>query len=126
MTPDLKMGHFIAKGLIHHVSICSCNFTDTAQYSISALNVKGEASYVATVVVKSKCCLFVLPWQMCSQRNMTSCECVFTWSIHPQFTPLSDANSTVLIMIFLLQDIEQVLGYVKIVSSVGIVINLVM
>lgn len=57
---------------------------------------------------------------------MTSCECVFTWSVHPHFTLLSNANSTVLIMILLLQDIEQVLGYLKIVSSTGIVINLVM
>lgn len=38
-----------------HISFSSCSFTDTAQYSVSALNVKGEASYVATVVVKSKC-----------------------------------------------------------------------
>lgn len=57
---------------------------------------------------------------------MTSCKCVFTWSVHPEFTPLSDTNSTVLIMIFLLQDIEQVLGDLKIVSSAVIVINLVM
>lgn len=79
---------------------------------------------MATVVVKSKCCLFVI---MCSQRNMTtSCECVFTWSVHPHFTLLSDANSTVLIMIFLHQNIEQVLGYLQRVSSSGIVIHLVM
>uniref|UniRef100_A0A674P3Q7 Myomesin 1a (skelemin) n=1 Tax=Takifugu rubripes TaxID=31033 RepID=A0A674P3Q7_TAKRU len=37
---------------MHSLEIKNCNFTDTAQYSISALNVKGEASYVATVVVK--------------------------------------------------------------------------
>uniref|UniRef100_H2SJR3 Myomesin 1a (skelemin) n=1 Tax=Takifugu rubripes TaxID=31033 RepID=H2SJR3_TAKRU len=35
---------------MHSLEIKNCNFTDTAQYSISALNVKGEASYVATVV----------------------------------------------------------------------------
>lgn len=34
--------------------IFSCDFLDTAQYHVSALNVKGEASYVATVVVKSR------------------------------------------------------------------------
>lgn len=34
--------------------IFSCDFTDTAQYRVSALNVKGEASSMATVVVKSR------------------------------------------------------------------------
>lgn len=32
----------------------SCDFFDTAQYHISALNVKGESSCVATIVVKSR------------------------------------------------------------------------
>uniref|UniRef100_A0A674N6H1 Myomesin 1a (skelemin) n=1 Tax=Takifugu rubripes TaxID=31033 RepID=A0A674N6H1_TAKRU len=41
---------------MHSLEIKNCNFTDTAQYSISALNVKGEASYVATVVVKNAFC----------------------------------------------------------------------
>lgn len=36
----------------HFVS--SCDFFDTAKYHISALNVKGEASAVASVVVKSR------------------------------------------------------------------------
>lgn len=34
--------------------ISSCDFLDTAQYHVSALNVKGEVSSVATVVVKSR------------------------------------------------------------------------
>lgn len=33
---------------------CSCDFLDTAQYRVSALNIKGEVSSVATIVVKSK------------------------------------------------------------------------
>uniref|UniRef100_H3DMS3 Myomesin 1a (skelemin) n=1 Tax=Tetraodon nigroviridis TaxID=99883 RepID=H3DMS3_TETNG len=37
---------------MHSLEIKNCSFTDTAQYSVSALNVKGEASYVATIVVK--------------------------------------------------------------------------
>uniref|UniRef100_A0A3Q3KHS8 Myomesin 1a (skelemin) n=1 Tax=Monopterus albus TaxID=43700 RepID=A0A3Q3KHS8_MONAL len=39
---------------MHSLEI-KCNFFDTAQYCISALNVKGEASSVATVVVKGFC-----------------------------------------------------------------------
>lgn len=39
--------------------IFSCDFLDTAQYRASVLNVKGESSSVATVVVKSRY-LFVL------------------------------------------------------------------
>lgn len=34
--------------------IFSCDFIDTALYRASALNIKGEASSVATVVVKSR------------------------------------------------------------------------
>ncbi|KAM9322496.1 myomesin 1a (skelemin) [Pholidichthys leucotaenia] len=37
---------------MHSLEIKNCDFFDTAQYHISALNVKGEASSVATVVVK--------------------------------------------------------------------------
>uniref|UniRef100_A0A3Q2VEZ3 Myomesin 1a (skelemin) n=1 Tax=Haplochromis burtoni TaxID=8153 RepID=A0A3Q2VEZ3_HAPBU len=43
----------------HACVIENCDFFDTAKYHISALNVKGEASAVASVVVKSrkhKCC----------------------------------------------------------------------
>uniref|UniRef100_A0A8D3DUY4 Myomesin 1a (skelemin) n=1 Tax=Scophthalmus maximus TaxID=52904 RepID=A0A8D3DUY4_SCOMX len=39
---------------MHSLEIKNCDFLDTAQYHVSALNVKGEASYVATVVVKSR------------------------------------------------------------------------
>uniref|UniRef100_A0A7N8YKV8 Myomesin 1a (skelemin) n=1 Tax=Mastacembelus armatus TaxID=205130 RepID=A0A7N8YKV8_9TELE len=39
---------------MHSLEIKNCDFFDTAQYYISALNVKGEASSVATVVVKRK------------------------------------------------------------------------
>uniref|UniRef100_A0A8D3B276 Myomesin 1a (skelemin) n=1 Tax=Scophthalmus maximus TaxID=52904 RepID=A0A8D3B276_SCOMX len=38
---------------MHSLEIKNCDFLDTAQYHVSALNVKGEASYVATVVVKN-------------------------------------------------------------------------
>lgn len=63
----------------------SCGFTDTAQYSVSALNVKGEASYVATVVVKSKVpshysysdCVFVI--------TMTIKQMCFWWEHNPTF-----------------------------------------
>ncbi|KAM3842261.1 myomesin 1a (skelemin) [Diretmus argenteus] len=37
---------------MHSLEIKNCDFLDTAQYHASALNVKGEASFVATVVVK--------------------------------------------------------------------------
>ncbi|XP_028987246.1 myomesin 1a (skelemin) [Betta splendens] len=37
---------------MHSLEIRNCDFFDTAQYHISALNVKGETSTVATVVVK--------------------------------------------------------------------------
>ncbi|KAF3698802.1 M-protein, striated muscle [Channa argus] len=37
---------------VHSLEIKNCDFFDTAQYHISALNVKGEASFMATVVVK--------------------------------------------------------------------------
>ncbi|KAL6103970.1 uncharacterized protein ACO6RY_13801 [Pungitius sinensis] len=37
---------------MHSLEIKNCDFMDTAQYHASALNVKGEASAVATVVVK--------------------------------------------------------------------------
>uniref|UniRef100_A0A3Q1H3W1 Uncharacterized protein n=1 Tax=Anabas testudineus TaxID=64144 RepID=A0A3Q1H3W1_ANATE len=37
---------------MHSLEIKNCDFFDTAQYHISALNVKGESSCVATIVVK--------------------------------------------------------------------------
>ncbi|XP_042354004.1 myomesin 1a (skelemin) isoform X2 [Plectropomus leopardus] len=37
---------------MHSLEIKNCNFLDTAQYHISALNVKGDSSSVATIVVK--------------------------------------------------------------------------
>ncbi|XP_075877927.1 myomesin 1a (skelemin) isoform X2 [Nelusetta ayraudi] len=37
---------------MHSLEIKNCDFIDTAQYRASALNIKGEASSVATVVVK--------------------------------------------------------------------------
>ncbi|XP_018612972.2 M-protein, striated muscle-like isoform X1 [Scleropages formosus] len=37
---------------MHSLEIKNCAFEDTAQYRISALNIKGESSAVATVVVK--------------------------------------------------------------------------
>ncbi|XP_068594133.1 myomesin 1a (skelemin) isoform X2 [Cebidichthys violaceus] len=37
---------------MHSLEIKNCDFIDTAQYHASALNVKGEASCVATIVVK--------------------------------------------------------------------------
>uniref|UniRef100_A0A8C9VGI8 Myomesin 1a (skelemin) n=1 Tax=Scleropages formosus TaxID=113540 RepID=A0A8C9VGI8_SCLFO len=39
---------------MHSLEIKNCAFEDTAQYRISALNIKGESSAVATVVVKSR------------------------------------------------------------------------
>uniref|UniRef100_A0A3B4ULQ2 Myomesin 1a (skelemin) n=1 Tax=Seriola dumerili TaxID=41447 RepID=A0A3B4ULQ2_SERDU len=39
---------------MHSLEI-KCDFLDTAQYRVSALNVKGEASSVATIVVKGFC-----------------------------------------------------------------------
>uniref|UniRef100_A0A8C8GBJ4 Myomesin 1a (skelemin) n=1 Tax=Oncorhynchus tshawytscha TaxID=74940 RepID=A0A8C8GBJ4_ONCTS len=40
---------------MHSLEIKSCDFLDTAQYRVSALNIKGESSSVATVVIKSIC-----------------------------------------------------------------------
>uniref|UniRef100_A0AAX7U7G1 Myomesin 1a (skelemin) n=1 Tax=Astatotilapia calliptera TaxID=8154 RepID=A0AAX7U7G1_ASTCA len=40
---------------MHSLEIKNCDFFDTAKYHISALNVKGEASAVASVVVKICC-----------------------------------------------------------------------
>lgn len=40
---------------------CSCNFSDTAEYRISALNVKGESSAFASVIIKSEYFTF-LKW----------------------------------------------------------------
>ncbi|KAM7379536.1 hypothetical protein PAMP_005082 [Pampus punctatissimus] len=37
---------------MHSLEIKNCSFIDTAQYHVSALNVKGEMSCVATIVVK--------------------------------------------------------------------------
>ncbi|KAM4728858.1 myomesin 1a (skelemin) isoform 2-T2 [Anableps anableps] len=37
---------------MHSLEIKNCDFLDTAQYYVSALNIKGEASSAATVVVK--------------------------------------------------------------------------
>ncbi|KAM4557209.1 myomesin 1a (skelemin) isoform 1-T1 [Fundulus diaphanus] len=37
---------------MHSLEIKNCDFLDTAQYYVSALNVKGEASSAATVVIK--------------------------------------------------------------------------
>uniref|UniRef100_A0A671V884 Myomesin 1a (skelemin) n=1 Tax=Sparus aurata TaxID=8175 RepID=A0A671V884_SPAAU len=39
---------------MHSLEIKNCDFLDTAQYCASALNIKGEASSVATIVVKSR------------------------------------------------------------------------
>uniref|UniRef100_A0A3P8W4N6 Myomesin 1a (skelemin) n=1 Tax=Cynoglossus semilaevis TaxID=244447 RepID=A0A3P8W4N6_CYNSE len=39
---------------VHSLEIRNCDFLDTAQYRVSALNIKGEVSSVATIVVKSK------------------------------------------------------------------------
>uniref|UniRef100_A0A3B5Q0E5 Myomesin 1a (skelemin) n=1 Tax=Xiphophorus maculatus TaxID=8083 RepID=A0A3B5Q0E5_XIPMA len=39
---------------MHSLEIKNCDFLDTAQYYVSALNVKGEASSAATVVVKHR------------------------------------------------------------------------
>uniref|UniRef100_A0A4W3JPQ2 Myomesin-1 n=2 Tax=Callorhinchus milii TaxID=7868 RepID=A0A4W3JPQ2_CALMI len=38
---------------VHSLEINNCNFDDTAQYRVSAMNVKGELSAFASVVVKS-------------------------------------------------------------------------
>uniref|UniRef100_A0A8C9X9D4 Myomesin 1a (skelemin) n=1 Tax=Sander lucioperca TaxID=283035 RepID=A0A8C9X9D4_SANLU len=41
---------------MHSLEIKNCDFIDTAQYHVSALNVKGEVSSVATIVVKNGFC----------------------------------------------------------------------
>lgn len=44
----------------------SCDFSDTAEYRMSALNVKGESSAFASVIIKSKC------------TRLLECNCIFT------------------------------------------------
>uniref|UniRef100_A0A8B9LM88 Myomesin 1a (skelemin) n=1 Tax=Astyanax mexicanus TaxID=7994 RepID=A0A8B9LM88_ASTMX len=39
---------------MHSLEIKKCNFSDTAEYRISALNVKGESSAFASVIIKRK------------------------------------------------------------------------
>uniref|UniRef100_A0A3B4YWB3 Myomesin-1-like n=1 Tax=Stegastes partitus TaxID=144197 RepID=A0A3B4YWB3_9TELE len=39
---------------MHSLEIKNCDFLDTAKYMVSALNVKGEASSVANIVIKSR------------------------------------------------------------------------
>uniref|UniRef100_A0A672Q2J6 Myomesin-1-like n=1 Tax=Sinocyclocheilus grahami TaxID=75366 RepID=A0A672Q2J6_SINGR len=39
---------------MHSLEIKNCNFSDTAEYRISALNVKGESSAFAPVIIKSE------------------------------------------------------------------------
>lgn len=65
--------------VIHHVYIfiSSCDFLDTAQYYASALNVKGEASSVAYIVIKSKSALF-LTCLLCS------CPCLIRLKVEVQ------------------------------------------
>uniref|UniRef100_A0A8D3B244 Myomesin 1a (skelemin) n=1 Tax=Scophthalmus maximus TaxID=52904 RepID=A0A8D3B244_SCOMX len=55
---------------MHSLEIKNCDFLDTAQYHVSALNVKGEASYVATVVVKSSFA-FISSDGFCSEHGVT-------------------------------------------------------
>uniref|UniRef100_A0A3Q2YC56 Myomesin 1 n=1 Tax=Hippocampus comes TaxID=109280 RepID=A0A3Q2YC56_HIPCM len=43
-----------SKYSVHSLEINSCDFEDTAQYRVSAMNVKGEVSAFASIVVKSK------------------------------------------------------------------------
>uniref|UniRef100_A0A8D3C2U9 Myomesin 1a (skelemin) n=1 Tax=Scophthalmus maximus TaxID=52904 RepID=A0A8D3C2U9_SCOMX len=63
---------------MHSLEIKNCDFLDTAQYHVSALNVKGEASYVATVVVKTVILLvftlsfaFISSDGFCSEHGVT-------------------------------------------------------
>uniref|UniRef100_A0AAR2LAC2 Myomesin 1a (skelemin) n=1 Tax=Pygocentrus nattereri TaxID=42514 RepID=A0AAR2LAC2_PYGNA len=43
---------------IHSLEIKKCDFSDTAEYRISALNVKGESSAFASIIVKSRLPMF--------------------------------------------------------------------
>ncbi|XP_070700851.1 myomesin 1a (skelemin) isoform X2 [Pempheris klunzingeri] len=62
---------------MHSLEIKNCDFMDTAQYHASALNVKGEASSVATVVVKrfqegeEAGPLYPKPHGFCSEHGVT-------------------------------------------------------
>uniref|UniRef100_A0A8C4NW05 Myomesin 1a (skelemin) n=1 Tax=Dicentrarchus labrax TaxID=13489 RepID=A0A8C4NW05_DICLA len=55
---------------MHSLEIKNCDFFDTAQYCVSALNVKGEYSSVATVVVKTGP-LDPKPHGFCSEHGVT-------------------------------------------------------
>uniref|UniRef100_A0A3Q3WUA7 Uncharacterized protein n=1 Tax=Mola mola TaxID=94237 RepID=A0A3Q3WUA7_MOLML len=59
---------------MHSLEIKNCDFIDTAEYRISALNVKGEASSVATVVVKSQFKLLIYYWNGFSHEHGVTFE----------------------------------------------------
>lgn len=49
-----RMNVFILNNMVLMLHY-SCDFSDTAEYRISALNVKGESSAFASVIIKSRC-----------------------------------------------------------------------
>ncbi|XP_078543595.1 myomesin-1 isoform X4 [Lissotriton helveticus] len=54
INPDLRPDKYVIESQygIHSLKILNCDFEDTAQYHASALNVKGELSAYASLVVK--------------------------------------------------------------------------
>ncbi|XP_061652258.1 myomesin 1a (skelemin) isoform X1 [Phyllopteryx taeniolatus] len=61
---------------MHYLEIKNCDFLDTAAYRVSALNVKGEMSCVATVVVKrfqdeERDLIVTKPRGFCSEHGVT-------------------------------------------------------
>lgn len=57
MNSHVLMDHmsvFVLSNMVL-LSHYSCDFSDTAEYRISALNVKGESSAFASVIIKSRC-----------------------------------------------------------------------
>uniref|UniRef100_A0A674BVL4 Myomesin 1a (skelemin) n=1 Tax=Salmo trutta TaxID=8032 RepID=A0A674BVL4_SALTR len=57
---------------MHSLEIKSCDFLDTAQYRVSALNIKGESSSVATVVIKRY--FLLLSVSLCCRGCLNSVE----------------------------------------------------
>uniref|UniRef100_A0A8C1N792 Myomesin 1a (skelemin) n=1 Tax=Cyprinus carpio TaxID=7962 RepID=A0A8C1N792_CYPCA len=61
---------------MHSLEIKNCNFSDTAEYRISALNVKGESSAFAPLIIKSEYFTF-LKWISNLQLFLNNVLCAF-------------------------------------------------
>uniref|UniRef100_A0A8C2CI01 Myomesin 1a (skelemin) n=1 Tax=Cyprinus carpio TaxID=7962 RepID=A0A8C2CI01_CYPCA len=68
---------------MHSLEIKNCNFSDTAEYRISALNVKGESSAFAPLIIKSDFKLFLFIF--CSDGYSPEYDVTFNTTIIDKF-----------------------------------------